>query len=237
MIKNSSFFLFVVGCAFSVLLAEAASRCIDGLYRKNAALLSSASTRTAKFRRPFLAFGFLVCWVVLLSKAGRPALLPIPTSAFPEAASSIGIAFLCLIPCLFLLLMITVTDWEQRLIFDDTTRPLAILGLAQSVAASCAAASYMPLLENLAAAVAGGLAFLVLAYLTQGGVGGGDVKLIASLGLWLGPDRLLTVVCIGLFLGGLAALWLLLSGQKKQKDAFAYGPCFTIPAILSLLIW
>ena len=165
-----------------------------------------------------------------------PALLPIPTSAFPEAASSIGIAFLCLIPCLFLLLMITVTDWEHRLIFDDTTRPLAILGLAQSVAASCAAASYMPLLENLAAAVAGGLAFLILAYLTQGGVGGGDVKLIAALGLWLGPDRLLTIVCAGLFLGGLAALWLLLTGQKKRKDAFAYGPCFTIPAILSLLV-
>ncbi len=147
-----------------------------------------------------------------------------------------GIAFLCLIPYVFLLLMITVTDWEQRLIFDDTTRPLAVLGLVRTIFVSCATASYTPLLENLLAAVVGGLAFLILAYLTQGGVGGGDVKLIAALGLWLGPDRLLTVVCAGLFLGGLAALWLLLTGQKKRKDAFAYGPCFTIPAILSLLI-
>jgi leader peptidase (prepilin peptidase)/N-methyltransferase len=147
-----------------------------------------------------------------------------------------GIAFLCLIPYVFLLLMITVTDWEQRLIFDDTTRPLAVLGLAQTIFVSYAAASYTPLLENLLAAVFGGFAFLILAYLTQGGVGGGDVKLIAALGLWLGPDRLLTVVCAGLFLGGLAALWLLLTRQKKRKDSFAYGPCFTIPAILSLLV-
>ncbi len=236
MIKNSSFFLFVVGCAFSVLLAEAASRCIDGLYRKNAVMLSSASTMIPKFRRPFLAFGFLICWELLLAKAGGPTFFPFPTSASPEAASPMGIAFLCLIPYVFLLLMITVTDWEQRLIFDDTTRPLAVLGLAQTIFVSYAAASYTPLLENLLAAVFGGFAFLILAYLTQGGVGGGDVKLIAALGLWLGPDRLLTVVCAGLFLGGLAALWLLLTRQKKRKDSFAYGPCFTIPAILSFLV-
>ena len=109
------------------------------------------------------------------------------------------------------------------------------MGLAQSIALSCAAASYAPLLKNLFAAVAGGLIFLALAYLTRGGVGGGDVKLIAALGLWLGPERLTAVVCVGFFIGGLAALLLLLTGQKKRKDAFAYGPCFTLPAILALL--
>lgn len=194
-------------------------------------MLPSIPTQVPIFRRPLLALGFFLCAKLLLPKAGGSFLLPAVTTGVPGKA-----AFWLLIPGVFLLLVITVTDLEQRLIFDDTTRPLAVLGLARAIFVSCAAASYTPLLENLLAAVVGGLAFLILAYLTQGGVGGGDVKLIAALGLWLGPDRLLTVVCAGLFLGGLAALWLLLTRQKKRKDAFAYGPCFTIPAILSLLV-
>lgn len=228
MTNNSTFFLFL--CALSILFAEATSRCIRILYRRNAALLPSVPTRIPAFRRPLLALGFFLCAKLLLAKAGGSFLLPAVTTGVPGKA-----AFWLLIPGVFLLLVITVTDFEQRLIFDDTTLPLAVLGLAQSIALSCAAASYAPLLKNLFAAVAGGLIFLALAYLTRGGVGGGDVKLIAALGLWLGPDRLTAVVCAGFFIGGLAALLLLLTGQKKRKDAFAYGPCFTLPAILALL--
>lgn len=222
MIKFSPFSLCLIAFVLSVPAAEAASCCIDFLYRKNAGLLLTVPARRPKLRRPFLALGFLFCLSFFLSRA--------------ESALSDGTALLFLAPCVFLLMIITVTDAEQRLILDDTTLPLAVLGLAQSIAVSFAAPGLTPLLENLLAAAAGGLAFLVLALLTRGGVGGGDVKLIAALGLWLGPDRLLTVVCAGLCLGGFVALFLLLTGQKKRKDAFAYGPCFTIPAIIFLLI-
>ena len=228
MTNNSPFFLFIFVLSF--LFAEAASRCIGTLYRRNSALLPSVPTQVPIFRRPFLALGFLLCTKLLLTKAGSSFLLPAVTTGAPGKA-----AFWLLIPGVVLLLIVTVTDLEQRLIFDDTTRPLAVFGLAHAIAVSCAAASYVPLLENLLAAVVGGLVCLALAYLTRGGVGGGDVKLIAALGLWLGPDSLTAVVCVGLFLGGIAALFLLLTGQKKRKDAFAYGPYFTLPAILSLL--
>ena len=222
MIKFSPFSLCLIAFVLSVPAAEAASRCIDFLYRKNTGLLLTVPARRPKLRRPFFALGFLFCASFFLSRT--------------ESTLSAGTALLFLAPCVFLLLIITVTDAEQRLILDDTTLPLAILGLVQSIAASFAAAGFTPLLENLLAGGGGGLAFLILALLTRGGVGGGDVKLIAALGLWLGPDRLLTVVCAGLCLGGLVALFLLLTGQKKRKDAFAYGPCFTLPAIIFLLI-
>ena len=76
---------------------------------------------------------------------------------------------------------------------------------------------------------------MLLAVLTRGGVGGGDVKLIAALGLWLGPARLTTVAFIGLALGGLAALLLLLTKRKKRRETFAYGPYFAVPAVVFLL--
>lgn len=61
---------------------------------------------------------------------------------------------------------------------------------------------------------------MLLAILTRGGIGGGDIKLIAALGIWLGTDNLLTVTCIGLLTGGVFAFLLLISKRKKRTDYF-----------------
>lgn len=82
----------------------------------------------------------------------------------------------------------------------------------------------------------GGAVFLVLAILSRGALGGGDVKLIASLGLWLGTDALLFVTMAGIVLGGLAALLLMLLRLKKRKSAFAYGPYFALTTLALFLM-
>ena len=76
-----------------------------------------------------------------------------------------------------------------------------------------------------------GVGFLLLAILTRGGIGGGDIKLIFVLGLWLGSRLLMGTVILGFCLGGLAALFLLLTKQKKRKEFFAYGPYFSAASI------
>ena len=75
-----------------------------------------------------------------------------------------------------------------------------------------------------------------MAVLTKGGIGGGDIKLVAALGLWLGSDMLMTVVIAGIVLGGMAALIMLATGKRKKGDYFAYGPYFTISALLFTLL-
>ncbi|MBQ1335390.1 MAG: prepilin peptidase, partial [Selenomonadaceae bacterium] len=130
---------------------------------------------------------------------------------------------------LFFLLLIACTDFEQYVIFDAMLLPFALAGLAAALLLG------MPVPDHLLSGFLGGLAFLVLAILTRGGIGGGDVKLIAVLGLWFGPERLLNIVLPGLLLGGLAALFLLLSKKKKRQEAFAYGPYFCLAAIFFLL--
>lgn len=77
--------------------------------------------------------------------------------------------------------------------------------------------------------------FLLLGILSRGALGGGDIKLIACLGLWLGTDALIFVAVAGSIFGGLSALVLLL-GKKKRKSAFAYGPYFTLTTLALLLI-
>ena len=47
---------------------------------------------------------------------------------------------------------------------------------------------------------------------------------------------LMTVVIAGIVMGGLAALLLLATGKRKKGDYFAYGPYFTISALIFTLL-
>ena len=130
----------------------------------------------------------------------------------------------------FLLLLIICTDIEQQVIFDQMIIGLIIFSIF-SMIIQCP-----PIINRVIAAVSGGTLFFLLAVITRGGIGGGDIKLIFSLGLLLGKDKLIAVVIIGLILGGLAAFIMLITKNKKRKDAFAYGPYFALPAILIYIL-
>ena len=93
----------------------------------------------------------------------------------------------------------------------------------------------LPVLDHLLAALVGGAVFLLLAILTRGGIGGGDIKLIFVLGLWLGSKILLGTILLGFCLGGLAALFFLVTKRKKKRDFFAYGPYFSLAALFLAL--
>ena len=84
-------------------------------------------------------------------------------------------------------------------------------------------------------ALAVGSVSLALAYLRTG-LGLGDVKLGAVIGLWLGwldPWMLVFGLCIGVFLGGIAALFLLITRRASRKDPMAYGPYLIAGALLT----
>lgn len=65
---------------------------------------------------------------------------------------------------------------------------------------------------------------LVLAALCSGGLGGGDIKLMAASGMLLGIKWNIFAACAGLFLGGLYGLFLLITKRAERKDCFALGP-------------
>ena len=86
----------------------------------------------------------------------------------------------------------------------------------------------------LCALAVGGVS-LALAYFRTG-LGLGDVKLGAVIGLWLGwldPWMLVFGLSVGVFLGGIAALFLLITRQASRKDPMAYGPYLIAGALLT----
>lgn len=130
----------------------------------------------------------------------------------------------------FTLLAVTLTDLERRVI------PNKIL-LAAAVAAVAIAAVGDPssLPERaIAAAAAGGVLFLVvLAY--PKGMGLGDVKLTAVMGLFLGRN-VAPAVLVALLVGSLVGLAMIArQGAAARKQAIPFGPFLAVGGVVGLL--
>ena len=191
-----------------------ADRWINTLYNKvrKSDLLSFPEqlTQRARIRKPLMILALMLGF-----------------STASSLASGLHLGYLCV--AIALLTLVTITDLEQYVIFDAMLLPLAVCGICYTLYLQ------LPLTEHLTAGFGGGLLFFVLALLTKGAIGGGDIKLIATLGLWLGIKALLTVIMYGAIAGGVVATLLLLLKKTTRKQFLAYGPYFALSAIGVLL--
>lgn len=132
--------------------------------------------------------------------------------------------------CFFLywLWLLWLIDWRCQFIFDDSLLPLLAGGALLAV--------YAPGPLWLRVAAAGGtfIVLAALAILGRGALGGGDVKMMACIALWLSDDVILALV-IGFILGGVGAVVLLLFRKAGRKDFFAFGPFLIIGTLVAWL--
>ena len=128
------------------------------------------------------------------------------------------------------LTVVTLTDLEQRII------PNKILIVAATLAVAIAAVGDAGSLPEraVAAAAAGGLLFAAaLAY--PRGMGLGDVKLAAVMGLFLGRN-VAPALLVALLAGSLAGLALIARrGAGARKRAIPFGPFLALGGIVGLL--
>lgn len=95
---------------------------------------------------------------------------------------------------------------------------------------------------HLGRAAAGGVLFfgilLLMAIMTKGGMGMGDVKLAALLGVFtafLSWAVFMGGIIIGFMTGGLIGLILLITGRKGRKDEVPFGPPLMFGSWLAIL--
>jgi leader peptidase (prepilin peptidase)/N-methyltransferase len=77
---------------------------------------------------------------------------------------------------------------------------------------------------------------LLPAIFYRGGMGWGDIKLAAFIGLVTGFPLVLPAIFLAIISGGLTAGILLLSKLKGRKDAIPFGP-FLALAAMAMLFW
>lgn len=82
----------------------------------------------------------------------------------------------------------------------------------------------LPLKPAVLGLLAGGGAFLLIALVSRGGMGEGDVKLMAGLGFAAGWPQVLTVFLLSFFIGAAAGLSLMILKKKTRKSALPFGP-------------
>lgn len=148
----------------------------------------------------------------------------------PSDSLITGSEFFFVLYSSFLFIMMW-SDIEQQIIMNHQLALFAILGLCFQLLTQ---PEQLPL--QLITAAVGGLAFLLLAILTRGSIGGGDIKLIAALGLWLKPEAMEFTALGGIILGGLLALGAIITKRKSRKDYIPYGPGFIVAALFAYFI-
>lgn len=78
--------------------------------------------------------------------------------------------------------------------------------------------------------------FLAVNLVTHSGLGMGDVKLAFALSLTLGWPQALTATVVGLWAGGLYALYLLLTRRARKTDGIPLGP-FLVLGLVVAAVW
>lgn len=192
------------------------SFCIDLLYpeakRRGSLSFPEQLYERARFRKPFLFLSLLL--------------------SFHKAWNQLSGPELCyILLAIIFLLCFTITDYEQHVILNEMLLSFAVIGLCYTLQLN------LTVSDHVLASLGGGLLFFLLAVVGKGAIGGGDIKLIAALGLWLGIKPLVSVIIYGSMAGGIAALFLLLTKKIGRKQYLAYGPYFALSAIGIFLKW
>lgn len=151
-----------------------------------------------------------ISWIFLFAAAGA-------IWALCSEGISVRMVHGCVLA--FFLSGIAVLDFRYGLIFDRWLAVMIICvvsfrlfsGEGEWVSAIISAAGFSGLL-------------LFLREVSHGGMGGGDIKLAFVLGLWLSwPDVFMGAV-VSFWLGGLAALFLLIKKERTIKAQIPFGP-------------
>jgi len=133
-------------------------------------------------------------------------------------------------------LVITFIDIDHRIIPDVISLPGIAIGLA---------ASFLPgllsPLDSVIGILAGGGSLFLVAWgyeliTHREGMGGGDIKLLAMIGAFMGWKGVLFTIFVASLTGTLAGLALMLRREGGMKLAVPFGPFLAVGAIAYLFI-
>ena len=132
------------------------------------------------------------------------------------------------------LIVVSFIDLDHQIIPDVISLPGIVVGLVAS-----ALGQGPPLLDSLLGAlVGGGMLYAVAvgyhAFTGREGMGGGDIKLLAMIGAFLGWRGVLLSLIIGSFTGAVVGISLILVRRTDSRVPIPFGPFLALGAVCSL---
>ena len=148
---------------------------------------------------------------------------------------SLELGFSLVYACL--LTLILLIDIEHQLILDKVVYPGMVLALAFSpFYPALGANAGSRVISSISGGAAGLVVMLLFFLLARGGMGLGDVKMAALVGLVTGFPRVFAALFLSVMAGGLVAIALLSLGLKKRRQPIPFGPFLAI-GTMAVVVW
>ena len=120
------------------------------------------------------------------------------------------------------LLALSVIDWRTQEIPDDFPIFFLVVGVLWNVYALAAGKGVLR--QNVIGFFAASAILLLLLFVSRGGMGGGDIKLMAVCGLILGWQQILLALGLASVVGTLIMLPLHIIQKKQRREPIPFGP-------------
>lgn len=128
------------------------------------------------------------------------------------------------------LIIISFIDLDFQIIPDVISIPLIFTGLILSMLPHNSGA-VTDIKESLMGIAVGGGSLLLVSIISRGGMGGGDVKLIAAVGAFIGWKSALLTIFIGSLIASIVGIVIL---KKTGNRKIPFGPFLSLGALICL---
>lgn len=188
----------------------------------------------------------IISWVLLAGKCSQcksPISIRYPLVELLTACLSVWVAYVlgfnlvafAFIFCTWLLIAMTFIDLDEMFLPDVLTLSMLWIGLIT--------AATSPLLDPTDAILGGVFGYLFLFSIYWGfklltgkeGMGYGDFKLLAAIGVWVGWQYLPIVILLSSSIGALVGVLLMIKKNKNTSLAIPFGPYLAAAGFITML--
>ena len=154
--------------------------------------------------------------------------------AIASAVIVCGFKSITILVAFFLLLLVAAgaSDINKGIVPDLISIAIGVLAVIKFIVNGISLNSALDCLEG---AVCLALPMLVVALIVKGGFGGGDIKLMAAAGIYLGLDKTLIAGLITFLLAGCYGIYILIVKRKGAKSKMRFAPFIALGCAFSEL--
>lgn len=129
-----------------------------------------------------------------------------------------------------LLIICSFIDLRYKIIPNKITYPGIISGLILSLFFN-----HITLTDSILGVLIPGGALLLIALMFKGGMGIGDVKLVALVGSFTGWQLTLFAIFTGAIIGTIISIILIIAGVNERTSKIPFGPYISLGVVISIL--
>lgn len=144
------------------------------------------------------------------------------------------------ITAVYALIVLSIIDLHTFTIPDELSLGLVVLGIAASfLNPNFSGVFFAKIAQSLLGALCGFFIIYLVAVIGEflfkkEAMGGGDIKLLAGIGAFVGWYGVITTLIIGSFLGAIYGIYMLTAKKLERKEPIPFGPFLAFGAVINL---